>query len=114
MNPVSVHARHARWASLLAGGAAFLAAHGIRADDGATSMTPGPPERPAIQLNRWQEDWSVLADPELRTEPLDNLKYIPLWSGDPNSYASDSICATGLNRLRSHPSESATLRRIHT
>jgi alginate export protein len=88
MNPVSVHARHARWASLLAGGAAFLAAHGIRADDGATSMTPGPPERPAIQLNRWQEDWSVLADPELRTEPLDNLKYIPLWSGDPNSYAS--------------------------
>ena len=30
----------------------------------------------------------MLADPALRTEPLDNLKYIPLSSGDPNSYAS--------------------------
>jgi len=30
----------------------------------------------------------VLADPALRTEPLDNLKYIPLSSADPNSYAS--------------------------
>lgn len=83
-----LRARRARWASLLAGGVAFLAAHGIRADDGATSTTPDSPERPVIQLNRWQEDWSVLADPELRSEPLDNLKYIPLWSDDPSSYAS--------------------------
>ena len=30
----------------------------------------------------------MLADPELRSEPLDNLKYIPLWSDDPSSYAS--------------------------
>jgi len=30
----------------------------------------------------------VLADRALRTEPLDNLKYIPLSSSDPNSYAS--------------------------
>ena len=30
----------------------------------------------------------MLADPALRTEPLDNLKCIPLSSGDPNSYAS--------------------------
>jgi hypothetical protein len=34
--------------------------------------------RPAILYNRWQEDWSVLADPALRTDPLDGLKYIPL------------------------------------
>jgi Alginate export len=45
-------------------------------------------ERPGIHLNRWQEDWSVLADPKLRTEPFDNLKYIPLSGDDPNSYLS--------------------------
>jgi len=42
---------------------------------------PAAPQRPAIGLNRWQEDWSVLADPALRTEPLDALKYIPLGAG---------------------------------
>src|SRR5689334_24972638 len=55
-------------------------------DDGAP--TPSVPERPTIKLNRWQEDWSVLADPRLRTEPLDNLKYIPLNPNDPQSYMS--------------------------
>ena len=50
--------------------------------------TPSVPERPAIKLNRWQEDWSVLADPRLRTEPLDSLKYIPLNRDDPKSYLS--------------------------
>lgn len=38
-------------------------------------------QRPAPQLNRAAEDWSVLADPALRTEPLDALKYLPLWDG---------------------------------
>jgi hypothetical protein len=36
------------------------------------------PARPTIKTNRWQEDWSSLADPTLRTEPLDRLKYLPL------------------------------------
>ena len=45
-------------------------------------------ERPAIGFNRWQEDWSVLADPALRTEPFDGLKYIPLAADDPASYLS--------------------------
>jgi len=45
------------------------------------------PQRPAISFNRWQEDWSVLADPAMQTEPLDDLKYIPL-GGDPKSYLS--------------------------
>lgn len=44
-------------------------------------------KRPMPGLNRWQEDWSVLADPALRTEPLDGLKYIPL-SSDPDTYLS--------------------------
>ena len=45
-------------------------------------------KRPVIQSNRWQEDWSVLADPSLRTQPLDVLKYIPLQPLDPGSYVS--------------------------
>jgi len=45
-------------------------------------------ERPAIKVNRWQEDWSVLADPAKRTEPLDGLKYVPL--GD------DAVLSLGL------------------
>ncbi len=53
--------------------------------------TPGSnaePRRPNISFLRWQEDWSVLADPSLRTEPFDGLKYIPLSSDDPQSYVS--------------------------
>jgi hypothetical protein len=47
-----------------------------------------PPQRPSIQFERWREDWSALADPRLRTEPFDNLKYIPLSDTNPRSYAS--------------------------
>jgi alginate export protein len=78
----------ARWISLLAVAVAYLTAPGSRADNSDPESSPAVHERPEIQLNRWQEDWSVLADPQLRTEPLDNLKYIPLSSSDPNSYAS--------------------------
>ena len=45
-------------------------------------------ERPAFASNRWQEDWSPLADPALRTEPGDGLKYIALDRGDPATYLS--------------------------
>ncbi|GGP24408.1 alginate export family protein [Silvimonas amylolytica] len=43
---------------------------GIAHADDATRPVPGS--------NRWAEDWSVLADPALRTAPLDTLKYLPL------------------------------------
>ncbi|WP_028223370.1 alginate export family protein [Paraburkholderia oxyphila] len=43
--------------------------------------------RPAVMFNRWQEDWSVLANPCVPRKPLDSLKYIPL-GGDPLSYLS--------------------------
>jgi hypothetical protein len=46
------------------------------------------PSRPEISFYRWQENWSALADPSLRTEPLDSLKYIPLSSTEPESYVS--------------------------
>jgi hypothetical protein len=77
-----------RWISLLTAIVACVAAQAARGDDSAAPAEPQARERPAIHFNRWQEDWSVLADPALRTEPLDNLKYIPLSSGDPNSYVS--------------------------
>ncbi|WP_429564354.1 alginate export family protein [Paraburkholderia sp. MM6662-R1] len=44
-------------------------------------------KRPAVMFNRWQEDWSVLANPCVPRKPLDSLKYIPL-GGDPASYLS--------------------------
>ncbi len=47
-----------------------------------------PAKRPAIKSNRWQEDWSALADPALRTQPLDGLKYVPLSISDPGTYVS--------------------------
>jgi hypothetical protein len=74
--------------SLLAGAIAFVTARGGRADDGVTPIAPSTQERPKIEFNRWEEDWSALADPTLRTEPFDEFKYIPLVPGDPESYAS--------------------------
>jgi hypothetical protein len=46
------------------------------------------PKRPAIAFNRWQENWSVLANPDTPREPLDGLKYIALSNGDPKTYLS--------------------------
>jgi hypothetical protein len=36
------------------------------------------PARPDYERLRYEEDWSVLRDPALRTDPLDPLKYVPL------------------------------------
>src|SRR5262245_19671014 len=54
----------------------------------AAPTVPAKPTRPKIMMYRWEEDWSVLADPALRTEPLDGFKYIPISPGDPHSYLS--------------------------
>ena len=43
-------------------------------------------QRPALNFNRWSENWDALADPCLPRQPLDNLKYLPL--GDSGSYLS--------------------------
>jgi alginate export protein len=52
------------------------------------TTTASAAERPAILFNRWQEDWSALADPDVPREALDSLKYIPLADGDPKTYLS--------------------------
>jgi Alginate export len=55
-------------------------------NDGTTNTTT--PTRPTILPNRWEEDWSVLADPRVPREPFDYLKYIPLDPSNPKTYLS--------------------------
>jgi hypothetical protein len=62
--------------------------HTVLAEDLATSSDQPDAQRPAIGFYRWQEDWSVLADPRLRTEPGDALKYISLSKTHPKRYLS--------------------------
>lgn len=69
-----------RWKALAV--AAFALARAAAAQEAAA------PARPAFASNRWQEDWSALADPALRTEPGDALKYIALDARDPSTYLS--------------------------
>jgi hypothetical protein len=58
------------------------------ASDDSVAPAMEPPARPAILFNRWQEDWSVLANPDVPKEPFDNLKYISLSDRDPQTYLS--------------------------
>jgi len=92
------------------------------AADIARAQDAEAPSRPAIQPNtRWAEDWSVLADPALRTEPFDGLKYIPLSATDPRVYL--SLGATLRERFESNasasfgvggtPSDSWVIQRFH-
>jgi hypothetical protein len=65
----------------LLGGFACLPASSVLADDTI-------PQRPDIVFNRWQEDWSVLADPRVPRLPFADLKYIRLSEVDPYAYLS--------------------------
>jgi hypothetical protein len=58
------------------------------AQDTTPALGDEAPQRPAILFNRWQEDWSVLADPRTPREPFDEFKYIPLSADDPKTYLS--------------------------
>lgn len=60
----------------------------VKAQDAEDGEPQQAATRPRPTGNRWQEDWSALADPALRTQPGDALKYLPLDSGDPASYLS--------------------------
>lgn len=53
-----------------------------------TNQNSDIPQRPTILFNRWEEDWSVLANPEVPRGRLDYLKYIPLSANDPKTYLS--------------------------
>jgi hypothetical protein len=79
--PVTPMERALRVTLCLMGGAIFLPPSPAVADDTA-------PQRPAILFNRWQEDWSVLANPRVVRQPGDEFKYIPLSAADPYTYLS--------------------------
>jgi hypothetical protein len=70
--------------SITATGLALNAGARANAEEPAPTCTV---QRPAVLFNRWQEDWSVLANPCVPAKPLDGLKYMPL-GGDPDSYLS--------------------------
>ena len=76
----------------LAGGVLLCPGHAWAQDAGSDSTQDTPTQnaatRPKLSSNRWQEDWSVLADPSLRTEWGDALKYLSLSADDPKSYLS--------------------------
>jgi hypothetical protein len=79
----------AAWKFAVRLGAVLLAGQMVQANKALAQDSPAStPTRPLIMTNRWQENWSALADPALRTQPFDNLKYIPLNPGDPDSYLS--------------------------
>jgi alginate export protein len=82
--------RPANKATVISRGAVLITILGTlwtaaRAEDDAANETP---QRPSIMFNRWQENWSVLADPRFTRNPLDGLKYIPLSPDDPRTYLS--------------------------
>ena len=77
-----------------------LAASAFQSAQAATTSAAGPvtaatsaaaeactAKRPTVMFNRWQENWSALANPCVSAKPLDGLKYIPLF-GDSGSYLS--------------------------
>ncbi|MEA1648858.1 alginate export family protein [Nitrospirillum sp. BR 11164] len=80
--PKSLCRRHMMASTLTLGTLALAcavpASAGAQEDDTIETPAASAATRPAIKSNRWQEDWSALANPALRTEPLDGLKYIPL------------------------------------
>jgi|HubBroStandDraft_6_1064221.scaffolds.fasta_scaffold13002_2 hypothetical protein len=68
--------------------ALFLLPRPVHAQESNGTANTTAPTRPAILSNRWEEDWSVLADPRVPREPFDSLKYIPLSPNDPKTYLS--------------------------
>lgn len=68
------------------------------ADDAAPKL-----ERPKMSIDRWREDWSSLAAPDLRRSSLDSLKYIPLSDSDPHRYLSLGLTVREIYELSDAP-----------
>jgi hypothetical protein len=50
------------------------------------TLSPVIASRPAYQLNRDEEDWSLARGPQRRADTFDALKYVPISPADPNAY----------------------------
>lgn len=71
---------------MLAAGA--VQAQDLSPDATAATSVQTTAQRPILRSNRWQEDWSALADPALRTQWGDALKYLSLSADRPKTYLS--------------------------
>jgi len=60
------------------------------------------PQRPDYQILRYDEDWSLLRDPGVRTDPWDRLKYLSL--GNPGWFLTLAGEARERYELLNHPS----------
>ena len=80
--------RHRSFPAALIFAGTWLCVARAHAQSAEASQEDQIPSRPAVLFNRWQEDWSVLADPRVPREHLDEFKYIPLSSTDPLVYLS--------------------------
>jgi hypothetical protein len=74
--------------ALISGVSAEQPSAGISARDQDSAIQPesiisGYPISPAYTISRYDEDYSFLANPSNRTEPLDLIKYIPLFDWGP-------------------------------
>lgn len=76
-----------------------LRASPAMADDVATPAIG----RPSISIDRWREDWSALADPALRTEAFDGLKYIPFSDENQGRYLSMGLTLREIYELSDAP-----------
>lgn len=75
-------------APVLASLLSLLATPASRAQGSDVDTAPLRAARPSIRSNRWQEDWSALADPARRTHRGDALKYIALSADSAQTYLS--------------------------
>jgi hypothetical protein len=61
---------------------------GVQAADEEAPAMNEIPSRPVPLFNRWEEDWSALADERVPRQPFDDLKYLSLSSIDRLVYLS--------------------------
>lgn len=68
--------------TLLGASVLALLASTAGAQEAPSSAAPAcTAQRPAINFNRWNENWRALADPCVARQPFDDLKYIALGNG---------------------------------
>ena len=84
---VALHAGTAAGADAPAAAAAAAPVVQPQAPAAASAAVSCTAKRPTVLFNRWQEDWSVLANPCVPRKPFDALKYVPL-GDDPSTYLS--------------------------
>ncbi len=66
----------------------------------ACTAAAEPPDRPAFRSFRYDDDFTPLRDPALRTQPLDALKYIPLGEAENEGDFVPYVCIGGEARTR--------------